>query len=104
MVILLSIALLAAPSHVSHPHRSKAAVAQFKRQWSAAHGGLACPVTCQTYVRRKGKFVRYFRCGACAVDHICPLAAGGADIPSNMRWLDAKANGAKSDDPSLCDR
>ncbi len=102
MALFAALALAAAPVHVSHPSRSKAAVAQFKRQWSAAHGGLPCPETCATYVKRGGRFLPYFRCGACAIDHACPRAAGGIDEPSNMRWLDTKENLRKSDDASLC--
>ncbi len=102
IALLLALSLAGAPVHVSHPHRSKAAVAQFKRRWSAAHGGLPCPETCATYVRRGGRFVLYYRCTACQVDHPCALACGGADSPENMRWLDAKENNAKSDDCSLC--
>ena len=36
--------------------------------------------------------------GACPgyhVDHIVPLACGGADHPSNMQWLTARANLSK---------
>ena len=36
--------------------------------------------------------------GACRgwhVDHIIPLACGGADSPSNMQWLTARANLSK---------
>ncbi len=102
MALFAALALATAPVHVSHPSRNKAAVAQFKRQWSAAHGGLPCPETCATYVKRGGKFVLYYRCTACQVDHACPRDAGGFDAPSNLRWLDAKENNRKSDDTSLC--
>ncbi len=88
--------------HVSHPHRSKGKVAEFKRQWSELHGGLPCPEECATYVKRGGAFVLYYRCTACQVDHTCALACGGPDETNNMRWLDAKENNAKSDDCSLC--
>ena len=42
----------------------------------------ACPSTGHT----KGK------CPGYHVDHIVPLACGGADAPSNMQWLSAEAN------------
>jgi hypothetical protein len=50
-------------------HRSRAARAQFQRQHP-------CPATGRTY-------------GACpgyVVDHVKPLACGGADAPSNLQW------------------
>lgn len=102
MTALVLAVLLAAPVHVSHPQRSQAAVRAFKRTWSETHGGAPCPENCATWVRRDGRFRLYFRCGACQVDHICPLAAGGADAPWNMQWLDAKENRAKSADPAAC--
>jgi hypothetical protein len=92
-----------ASSHVSHPHRDRGKITAFRRAWSKAHGGKPCPGTCQTYVLRGGKFLPYWRCSACAVDHVCALACGGIDEPSNMRWLDAKENDAKSDDCSMCE-
>jgi hypothetical protein len=100
--LLVAIALAASPAHVAHPHRSKAVIERFKKTWSKAHGGLACPTSCATYVKRGGRFVPYYRCGACQVDHVCALACGVPDSPENLRWLDAKANNAKSDDCSLC--
>jgi len=90
------------PHHVSHPHRSKSVIQQFKRGWSWEHKGLPCPETCATYVKRGGKYVLYYRCTACQVDHPCALACGGLDSVENLRWMDAKANNAKSDDCSLC--
>ncbi len=102
IALLLAVSLAGAPPHVSHPTRNKAKITAFRRQWSAAHGGAPCPETCQTYVKRDGRFVPYYRCTACQVDHVCALACGGPDEPSNMRGLDAKQNNAKSDDCALC--
>lgn len=34
-------------------------------------------------------------CPGCEVDHVLPLACGGADDPSNMQWLTKEANRAK---------
>jgi hypothetical protein len=44
-----------------------------------------CPATGST----KG------RCPGYHVDHIVPLACGGADAPGNMQWLTARANLSK---------
>ncbi len=108
IALLVALALVAAPVHVAHPHRSKAVIAQFKREWSAAHGGLACPqappLDCRLWRKHGAAFVLYYPCGGCQVDHICALACGGADHVGNLRWLDAKANNRKSDDCSLCAR
>lgn len=54
--------------------RSHAARSQFQRM-------SRCPATGKTH-------------GACpgyVVDHINPLCAGGADVPSNMQWQTAAA-------------
>ena len=54
-------------------------------QRRAFHRNNPCPSTGKTS-------------GACPgyhVDHIIPLACGGADRPSNMQWLTAKANLSK---------
>lgn len=56
-------------------HRSKAAVATFKRTHE-------CPTTHQV----GGP------CPGYEVDHIVPLACGGADDPSNMQWLTEEEN------------
>lgn len=58
-------------------HRSAAALAEFKR-------ANPCPSTGE----RRGK------CPGYVIDHIKPLACGGADAPANMQWQtieDAKA-------------
>jgi hypothetical protein len=52
--------------------RSEQAVGDFKRQSGFPKG-------------RKGY----------VVDHIVPLACGGADVPSNMQWQSAAAGKAK---------
>ena len=60
-----------------HIHRSRAAIAAFK-------AGHPCPANGQTH-------------GACpgyTIDHLKPLACGGADAPENMQYQttgDAKA-------------
>ena len=51
------------------PHRSSAAVAEFKRQHP-------CPAT----GKPRGA------CPGYVVDHIVPLCANGADAPTNMQW------------------
>ena len=57
--------------------RSSSAKAEFKRDHP-------CPAT----------YARGGPCGGCVIDHVVPLACGGADAPSNMQWqavADAKA-------------
>jgi hypothetical protein len=64
-------------SHGSY-HRSRAARADFQRSHP-------CPATGRTN-------------GACpgyVVDHVKPLACGGADAPSNMQWQTTAAAKAK---------
>lgn len=61
-----------------------------------------CPKTCNTYVRTGSKFTLYEKCGACEVDHKCPLACGGPDAVENMEWMDKKANRKKGADCSSC--
>jgi hypothetical protein len=78
-VLLASIvlALLCSPDGVAKQQRSPSARAQFMQQYP-------CPATGRTR-------------GACpgyVVDHVVPLACGGADAPANMQWqttTDAKA-------------
>jgi hypothetical protein len=57
--------------------RSSSAKAEFKREHP-------CPAT----GARSGP------CGGYVIDHVVPLACGGADAPSNMQWqttVEAKA-------------
>jgi hypothetical protein len=103
LALLAALALSSAPA-CPHPARDPGQIQKFRRAWTKEHAGLACPQTCQTYVKRGQKFVPYYRCGACQVDHICPVACCGKDDPSNMHWLDAKENRAKSDDCSACSK
>lgn len=78
-----------------NPKRSQAVVEQFK----AAN---PCPKTCALYIRDGSRFVLYQKCGACQVDHVCPLACCGADAVENLQWLTAKANRAKGADCAAC--
>lgn len=78
-----------------NPARSRAVVEAFKR----AH---PCPATCATYVREGRRFVLYEKCGACQVDHICPLACCGADAVKNLQWMRAEDNRAKGADCAAC--
>lgn len=59
-------------------HRDPAAKAAFRRN-------PPCPSTGRTTGR----------CPGYEVDHVRPLACGGADSASNMQWLTAAANQAK---------
>lgn len=93
--ILAALLLSALPCSGSTTPRSAAAVKAFK----AAN---PCPNTCRTYVRQGSRFVLYEVCGACEIDHICPLACCGLDAPQNMQWLSKKENRAKGANCSLC--
>src|SRR5262245_3465236 len=77
------------------PKRSQAAVAAFKR-------ANPCPPWCQTYIVKDGAIMPYERCGACEVDHVCPLACCGADEPANMQYLLSRDNRAKGADCGAC--
>jgi len=79
LVIALSSAF-AGVVHAKQPRDSKA-IREFKRE-------NPCPSNSE----KRGK------CPGWIVDHIIPLCAGGADMPSNMQWqtrLDAKAKDAE---------
>lgn len=65
LVFMMIVSLSAMAGH----HRSAAAKAEFRRHHP-------CPVTGKT----KGK------CDGYVIDHIKPLACGGADAPYNMQW------------------
>jgi hypothetical protein len=73
-----SIAATATPEHHVTVHRSAAARDEFKREH-------LCPST----GRPRGACPNY------VIDHIKPLAIGGADAPSNMQWQTIKAAKAK---------
>ena len=67
--ILLAAALAVMGSAEAKTQRSASAKAEFKRQ-------QPCPATGQ----ERGP------CPGYVIDHIKPLACGGADAPSNMQW------------------
>jgi hypothetical protein len=94
-MIALLLALLCSPVACPHPHRSQAPIAAFKK----AH---PCPAKCRVYVKVNGKFKVWRWCGRCQVDHVCARACGGPDVVSNLQWLLAEENRAKSADCSLC--
>jgi hypothetical protein len=73
-----SIAATATPEHHVTVRRSAAARDEFKREHR-------CPST----GRPRGACPNY------VIDHIKPLAIGGADAPSNMQWQTIKAAKAK---------
>jgi hypothetical protein len=64
--------------HRSHEHRSQAAKDAFKRA-SPCPGNGHTSGACPGYV----------------IDHVKPLACGGADAPSNMQWQTVEAGKAK---------
>jgi hypothetical protein len=73
-LLLLSAAAICA----ARQHRSHAAVLAFKRSHP-------CPSTYQ----------RAGRCPGYVIDHIKPLACGGADAPRNMQWQTVREAKAK---------
>ena len=72
---LLTVLALSAPasSAQAKPHRSHAAKIEFQESHP-------CPATGRTAGRTAGK------CRGYVIDHIRPLACGGADAPHNMQW------------------
>lgn len=62
----------------SKTHRSHKAIAEFKQQ-------QPCPAT----GKARGA------CPGWVIDHVKPLACGGADRPSNMQWQTTAAAKAK---------
>jgi 5-methylcytosine-specific restriction endonuclease McrA len=83
------------PCQGAGQHRNQTEIEHFK-----SHN--PCPKKCITYTFEKGKFVLYEKCGACQVDHICPLACCGLDKEQNMQWLTSRENRAKSADCTAC--
>lgn len=72
-----------------HCHRASAP-APASRSWSARsifRSQNPCPSTGRT----SGS------CPGWEVDHVIPLACGGADTPRNMQWLTQEANRRKGD-------
>lgn len=96
--IILAAVLTQSPACTTATPRNPAVATKFKKQ-------NPCPSTCKTYVRRGSAFKVYEICGACAVDHKCPLAPPwcGPDTVENMRWLDKYENLKKGTDGSLCE-
>lgn len=91
--ILLALALASSAPCAGdghNAHRSKTEIQKFKKT-------TPCPSECATFIKTSTGYVLYQKCGRCQVDHICPLACCGADKASNMQWLTAEQNGAKSD-------
>ena len=70
-----------------HCHRSST---PSSRSWSA-RSAFASQSPCPVTGRATG------RCPGYEVDHIVPLACGGADASSNMQWLTREANRRKGD-------
>jgi hypothetical protein len=79
IAILLSL-LLAAPVPCPQPHRSRGAVAKFRRLHPCPGGP------------DKGSKTR---CKGYVVDHICPLACCGIDAVQNMQYQSIAAGKAK---------
>lgn len=78
-IALLAALLLIQPSDsLATIHRSRAAVRQFIRLHP-------CPSTHK----------KYAPCPGWIVDHVIPLACGGADKPTNMQWQSVAAAKAK---------
>lgn len=95
LLVLLVAGTAGAEVPCPNPARSQAVIAQFRKNHP-------CPTTCATYVKTDGRFVLYQKCGACQVDHVCPLACCGADAIENLQWLTADQNRAKGADCTAC--
>ncbi len=67
--LILALCLLAPLTADARQYRSASAKAEFKRH-------LPCPATGAS----RGP------CPGYIIDHITPLCAAGADLPSNMQW------------------
>jgi hypothetical protein len=94
VVVVLPLVAAAGPCQV--PTRSRAVIREFR-------ASTPCPPFCATYRRTvQGAIVPYQRCGACEVDHVCPLACCGADRLENLQWMDAEANRRKGADCRAC--
>src|SRR4051812_33191896 len=78
LLIVLLLTGCRADLHKGRIVRSHAAIAAFKRQ-------QPCPATGSS----KGA------CPGWVIDHVKPLACGGADDPSNMQWQTAEEGKAK---------
>lgn len=78
VVLLLVFGLIAPESAVCKIPRS----AEARREFVRMH---PCPAT--------GK--RYGACKGWVVDHVMPLACGGADSPKNMQWQTIEEGKAK---------
>ncbi|CAN4276827.1 HNH nuclease [Methylophilaceae bacterium] len=78
MRLLLIITLLFSFTVVAKEQRSYKAKVEFKQQHP-------CPANAST----KG------RCEGYIIDHIIPLACGGADSPENMQWQTEEESKAK---------
>ena len=88
--ILLAFALAAHPACWAdghNQHRSRAAVRVFR-------DGNPCPGGVDKGSKK--------RCRGYQVDHVCPLACCGLDVPANLQWLTSAANRAKGADCSAC--
>lgn len=76
---------------------------EFIASYRTEHEGRSCPLKCATFLfDPKGRYRIYKACGACQVDHKCPLACGGVDASDNLQWLTARENRKKSADCSSC--
>ena len=95
LILALTLAVASPPQLCLHPARSATVRADFV-------SFNPCPKSCRTYVNRAGKWTLYEKCGACEVDHICPLACCGTDTIGNMQWLDKLENRSKGADCSKC--
>ena len=76
--LLLALALAITPLVDAKTNRSQHAKTEFKKQHP-------CPATGATKGPRKGY----------VIDHVKPLACGGADRPENMQWQTKDAAKAK---------
>ena len=78
LIAALLAAIIAVPAEAKI-HRSRQAIAEFKRQ-------QPCPANGN----------RYGPCPGWQIDHRTPLKCHGADAPGNMQWLTVEAHKRKT--------
>ena len=70
LMLAILVAACTVPAFAGEIHRSTKAINDFKRTHPCPATGVASTKSCKGYV----------------IDHVKPLACGGADAPSNMQW------------------
>lgn len=72
-----------------------------KKEFMRAH---PCPVGAHLRVRPGRTHGSAPTCPGFQIDHVVPLACGGADRPENMQWLSLEKHRAKTKIDATCPR